>query len=330
MASVFLTHTAQERHNYYGDAPLAALRTHALVVLNDSDRPPSAAELIAKARDCDIIVSARSVAAPAEVFDALPKLRAFCRVAVDIRNIDVEAASRKGVLVTRATPGFDASVSEWIVGTMIDLSRGIGRMSAQYQAGLTPEVRMGAQLKGATLGIIGYGFIGQYLATIAQALGLQVLVADPFVTLQQTPSLRSATLDSLLKTADYVACLAAALPETHHLIDAAALAKMRPSAFLINASRAELIDEAALLAALDAGRIAGAALDVGSAADQMPPLSLAAHPRVIASPHIGGLTPAATQHQAMDTVRQVAAIVAGQLPQHCVNADRIGRLATSA
>jgi D-3-phosphoglycerate dehydrogenase len=123
-----------------------------------------------------------------------------------------------------------------------------------------------------------------------------------------------------------VVCLATATPETENLMDADAFAAMKPSAFFINASRGNLVDEGALLAALDAGRIAGAALDVGRAPDQMPSPRLARHPRVVATPHIGGLTVPAIEHQSMETARQVADIVAGRIPPGAVNAGAAHRL----
>jgi D-3-phosphoglycerate dehydrogenase len=110
------------------------------------------------------------------------------------------------------------------------------------------------------------------------------------------------------------------------MMGAEAFAAMRRGAFFINLSRGELIDDAALEAALDAGHLAGAAMDVGNAPDQMPEPRLAVRPDVIATPHIGGLTPAAAEHQAMDTVRQIAALAAGRLPDGAVNADRAHRL----
>jgi D-3-phosphoglycerate dehydrogenase len=129
----------------------------------------------------------------------------------------------------------------------------------------------------------------------------------------------------MLGDADFVVCLAASTPATNRLMDAQAFATMRRGAFFLNLSRGELVDEAALEAALDAGHLAGAALDVGSAPEQMPPSGLALRHDVIATPHIGGLTREATDHQAMDTVRQVAALAAGRLPDGAVNPDAARR-----
>jgi D-3-phosphoglycerate dehydrogenase len=204
---------------------------------------------------------------------------------------------------------------------MVDLSRGISRSTADYHSGRMPEVVMGRQLAGSRLGIIGYGSIGRYLAPLAKALGMTVLVADPFVTVDDA-GIEHASLEDLLGRSDYVVCLAVANERTENLIGPAALALMRPDAFFINLSRGNLVDEAALIAALRENRIAGAALDVGRALDQMPTLELAKLANVIATPHIGGLTPPAIESQSSETVRQVAAIINGAAPAGAVNADR--------
>jgi D-3-phosphoglycerate dehydrogenase len=253
---------------------------------------------------------------------ALKGLQAIAEVrcAVDIRNIDVAAASAVGVLVTRASPGFVPAVAELALGFMVDLSRGVSRATADYHAGRKPEVAMGRQLSGSRIGIIGYGSIGRYLAPLARALGMEVLVADPFA-IPNDLAIRHVSLDELMTRADYVVCLAVANEKTENLIDAAALAKMQKHAVFINLSRGNLVDETALATALRENRIAGAAMDVGRAPDQMPSTALAQLPNVIATPHIGGLTPQAIEHQALETVRQVAAIIKGEAPIGAVNTE---------
>jgi len=248
----------------------------------------------------------------------------FERVAVDIRNIDVAAASRNGVLVTQASPGFIPAVSEWIIGAMIDAGRHVIRYTRDYRRGEDAEAIMGRQLRGATLGVIGYGAIAKYLCDIAVALGMRVLVHDPYKTVGKP--LEAASKDQVLAEADFVVPLAVATPETENLIDAVALAKMKRTAWLINASRGNLVDEAALEKALDERRIAGVAMDVGRAADQRPSLHLARRPDVIATPHIAGLTPEAIEHQAVETARQAAALIRGEIPPGAVNADKATRL----
>jgi D-3-phosphoglycerate dehydrogenase len=318
MTKILLTHTPQARRQYYGERSLNGLQALAQVVLHDTDDALDAAGLIEAARDVDIIVADRLTEGPGEIFAGLPKLRAFVRCAVDIRNIDVEAASAAGVLVTRAGPGFVQSVAELALGFMVDLSRGISRATTDYHLGRKPEIVMGRQLAGSSLGIIGYGSIGQYLARIAKALGMEVLVADPFATVDDA-DIKHLSLEDVLRRSDYVVCLVVANETTENLIGQAALAQIRPHAFFINLSRGNLVDEAALTAALRENRIAGAAMDVGRARDQMPTPELAQLPNVIATPHIGGLTPPAIESQSLETVGQIEAIINGKVPAGAVN-----------
>jgi D-3-phosphoglycerate dehydrogenase len=324
MAKVLLTHTPQARRQYYGERSLNGLQALAQVILHEDGEALDAAGLIEAARDVDIIVADRLTEGRGEIFPRLPKLRAFVRCAVDIRNIDVAAASAAGVLVTRAGPGFVPSVAELAIGFLVDLSRGVSRAAADYHSGRMPEVMMGRQLAGSTLGIIGYGSIGRYLADIAKALGMKILVADPYATVT-APGISQVSLEQLLERSDYVVCLAVANEATENLIGKAALARMMPSAFFINLSRGNLVDEAALAAALRENRIAGAAMDVGRARDQMPTPDLAKLPNVIATPHIGGLTPPAIESQSLETVDQVEAIIADKAPPGAVNPEHWSR-----
>jgi D-3-phosphoglycerate dehydrogenase len=318
---ILLTPTPDFRAQYYGERSLKGLQALGEVKLHEGSEALDAKGLIEAASDVDIIVADRVTEGRGEIFPKLPKLRAFVRCAVDIRNIDVATASAAGVLVTRASPGFVQSVAELALGFMVDLSRGVSRTTTDYHAGRKPEVVMGRQLAGSRLGIIGYGSIGRYLATVATVLGMEVLVADPFVSIGDA-EIKHLSLDELLGRADYVVCLAIANEQTENLIGQAALARMQKHAFFINLSRGNLVDERALAAALREGRIAGAALDVGRAPDQMPTPELAKLPNVIATPHIGGLTPQAIEHQSSETVRQVAAIIKGEAPVGAINAER--------
>jgi D-3-phosphoglycerate dehydrogenase len=286
------------------------------VKLHRGSAPLEGEALIEAAADCGLIVSYRQSPGPAAVFERLPKLVAFLRCAVDIRNVDVAAASRAGVLVTRASAGFAPAVSELVLGFLVDLSRGISRAAAEYHAGRVPRASTGRELRGSTIGIIGYGAIGREVARMARALGMRVLVNDPHVKdVEQTP------LDELLARSDYVVPLAVATAQTENLMNEAAFARMKPGAFFINVSRGNLVDEAALARALDSGRIAGCALDVGRAPDQMPTPAIAARPDVIATPHTAGLTLPAIEHQSLETVAQAAQILKGRAPKGAVNAE---------
>ena len=321
---ILLTHTPDMRTNYYGERALAGLRDLGDVRLHEDATALAPPALIAAARGMDLIITDRLTMGPAEVFAALADLKVFLRCAVDIRNIDVAAASAAGVLVTRAKPGFVESVSELTVGFLVDLARGVSRSTADYHAGRNPDVRMGRQLAGSTIGLIGYGAIGRYLAPVVAALGMDVLIADPYVTVDDT-RFRQVSLETLLADADHVICLAVATEATENLIDARAFRRMRPDAVFINVSRGNLVDEGALAAAIDDGVIGGAAMDVGRALDQMPTPSLVARSNIIATPHIGGLTPPAIEAQALDTVEQVRELVAGKVPHGAVNAEHWAR-----
>ena len=312
---ILLTHSPEARELYYGTRALAGLRERGEVKLHEGATPLEGDALIAAAADCQLIVSYRQSAAPAALFQRLPKLIAFLRCAIDIRNVDVAAASKAGVLVTQASAGFVTAVAEMVLGFLVDLSRGITRSTLDYRAGRVPPARMGRELKGSTIGVIGYGAIGKEVVRIGRALGMRVLIHDPYQPVEQVP------LDELLAQADYVVPLAVATPQTENLIGAAAFARMKRGAYLINVSRGNLVDEQALEAALEEGRLAGCAMDVGRAADQMPSPRLAARPDVIATPHAAGLTLPAIEHQSLETVAQAAEIAKARAPKGAVNAE---------
>jgi D-3-phosphoglycerate dehydrogenase / 2-oxoglutarate reductase len=322
---VLVTHPRERLATYFGEQALANLRGVARVQLNPDAHDWSTQELIEAAQGCDVLIAYRQTALDREFFAAVPRLLAAVRCAVDIRTINVAAASHEGILVTQASPGFGPAVAEWVIGVMIDLSRSISAAAAAYWQGQSIAPRMGRELRGACLGIIGYGVIGRQLARLAQVFGMRVCVYDPYVQSSE-PALESVGWHELLACADHLVCLAPATPETDKMINAQALSRMKPSAFFINASRGQLVDEQALLQALNRGMLAGAALDVGCAPDQMPTPELASHPLVIATPHVGGLTPQAIAHQALETVEQTRAILQGLMPHGAVNPASAVRL----
>lgn len=325
MTTVFVSHPQDRLDAYFGRRATEALMRLAQVRFNAEPRELSTPELVAAAQGCDAIIAYRQTPAPAALFSALPQLTAFLRCAVDIRTVDVDAASAQGVLVTQASAGFVPAVSEWVIGAMVDLGRGISRYAQAYQGGAPLAPFMGRELRGATLGVVGYGQIGRYLCELALAFGMRVLVTT-LGRIEGEPRLRQVALPALLGESDFVVCLAPANAQTRNMMDAAAFAAMKPGAFFINAARGELVDEAALLQALETGRLAGCALDVGRAPDQMPSPALARHPRVVATPHVGGLTRPATEHQALETVDQLAALLRGEMPCGAVNAAQAHRL----
>jgi len=313
---ILLTHSPEAMKLYYGERALAGLRAVGEVILNSKSSSLEGDALIEAAKDCELIVSYRQSPGPAKVFESLPKLKAFLRCAIDIRNVDVAAASRAGVLVTQASAGFVTSVSEMVFGFMIDLARGVIPATHLYHHNRVPPARMGRELKGSTIGVIGYGQIGREVVRLAKAFGMNVLVNDPYAA-----DVKSVPLEKLLAESDFVVPLAVATEETENLIGKDAFGKMKQGACLINVSRGNLVDEAALEAALDSGRLAGCAMDVGRAPDQMPTPRLAAREDVIATPHTAGLTLPAIEHQSMETAAQAREIAQGRAPTGAVNAQ---------
>ncbi|WP_431285210.1 NAD(P)-dependent oxidoreductase [Humitalea sp. 24SJ18S-53] len=325
MLKVFLTYTDEEFANYYSATGLAALQQHANVVRNTTGRVLRDAELAEAAAGCQVIVAHRSAPGTAATFAAAPDLVAFLRGAVDISTIDVAAASAQGILVTHATAGFSVAVAELGLGMMIDLARGVSRAGAEYRAGRMPAPFKGIQLSSAILGLVGYGAIARRLAALALGIGMRVQVYDPYVTSAE-PGVVLSPFREVLATSDFVVCLALSTPETANLFNAEAFAAMRPGTSFINLSRGQLVDDGALEAALDSGHLRGAGLDVGRAPDQMPSPRFTGRSDVVVTPHIGGLTAEAREHQTMDTVRQVAALAQGRMPENAVNADAAHRL----
>jgi len=230
------------------------------------------------------------------------------------------------VVVANAEPAFIPATAEMALALMLDVSRDVTESTVAFREGRIPPSNMGRQLATSTAGVIGYGAVGRYLCDVLVALGMRVLVNDPYVTVEKE-GLEQVDFETLLGESDYVLPLAVATGETENLMDEAAFALMKPSAVFVNVSRGNLVDEAALEAAYTEGRIARLAMDVGRAADQRPSPHLAALPGVVATPHLGGLTPQNAHAQSMCSVEQTAAVVEGRMPPRAVNPEHATRLA---
>jgi len=311
----------------FGDGNLAALRQLGEVSLNRTDRPLSPAALQQAAGDCDVVLADRLTGADAAFFDNAPRLIAFVRAVVDTSGVDIDAASRNGILVASTAATFVPGVTEWIVGQMINLARGTFDFVRLYRAGTIPDLATGPrgrQLAGRTAGILGLGRIGNRLAGVLQALEMRVLGCDPHAT-DAPQGVERVDFERLLREADFVICLAKHTEETDRLMNAAAFARMQRSAFFINASRGGLVDEAALAAALAEGAIAGAALDVGSGPGDTPPLGLGGMENVIATPHVAPSIDA-SHAQGRLAVESVASILRGEVPAGAINPEAARRI----
>ncbi len=323
---VFVTHNPEDLDAYFGRAlPQLKAIPGVDVMLNPEDRDLTTPELIDAAAGCQVIIAHRSTPGETELFAASPDLLAFLRCAVDISTIDVDAASTNGVLIGHADKSFISSTAELALGLLLAVSRSIAESTVDYRAGREPPQRPGRQLRGQTAGIIGYGAIGRYLADLLTALGLDVVICDPEVQVEAGGP-RQTDFAELLRISDVVFPLAPAQPSTVDLIDAAALAAMKPGAVLINVSRGELVNEEAVAAALDSGHLGGLGMDVGRANDQRPSIKLASRPGVVATPHLGGLTPENADAQAASAVEQVEAMMNGAMPPRVANPDSATRL----
>jgi D-3-phosphoglycerate dehydrogenase len=323
-ARVLLTYPSTAREMWFGERCLAAMRGVADVVLNPTDEVLAPRALAELGRGCTALVLDRLTPVTAELLALMPDLVAVVRGGVDHRHVDVAAASAAGVLVTQVDAAYQASVAELVIALMLDAARSVTHYATTYRAGSVPRPLPGRQVAGATVGIVGYGRIARRLAAILHAMGARVLAYDHAAPVD-APAERVA-LEFLVETSDYVVPMAHSTPGAPPLIDGLLLRRMKPTAWLVNAARGDLVDEAALERALDARILAGAAMDVGWAVDQMPSPHLARRPDVIATPHVGGITRESFESHAMQTVDQVAAIVAGRMPAGALNPDAAQRL----
>lgn len=256
------------------------------------DRPEELAGLVAGTRA--LIVRNRTQVRGA-LLAAGVKLEAIGRLGVGLDNIDVEAAKARGIAVLPATGANDVSVAEWAVTTIMVLFRGAYYATDAVAAGTWPRERlMGREISGKVLGLVGFGSIARETAMRAKPLGMTIIAADPFVAADDPAwaaiGARSVSLDALVAEADAVSLHVPLTVETRNLIDAKRLAAMKPGAVLVNAARGGVVDEAALAAALRAGTIAGAALDVFDVEPLKAGSPLVGCPNLILTPHIAGVT----------------------------------------
>ncbi|MBN8942596.1 MAG: 3-phosphoglycerate dehydrogenase [Rhizobiales bacterium] len=256
------------------------------------DRPDELARLAAGARA--LIVRNRTQVRGA-LLEAGSRLEAIGRLGVGLDNIDLAACKARGIAVLPATGANDIAVAEWAVTTVLLLLRGAYAASAEVADGLWPRERlMGREVHGKILGLIGFGAIARETAARARALGMAIVAADPFVAAGDPAwsaiGARKVGLDELVASADAISLHVPLTDETRNLIDAARLAAMKPGAVIVNAARGGVIDEAALAAALKAGSLAGAALDVFDQEPLKAGSPLAGAPNLILTPHIAGVT----------------------------------------
>ncbi len=261
----------------------------------------------------------------AELLEAGTRLQVVARAGSGVDNIDVEAATRRGIMVVNAPNGNTVAVAEHAMGLMLSLARHIPAADAAVKAGGWPKGGLlGSELRGKTLGILGLGRVGAALARRAAGFEMHLVAYDPFVTVEYASRLgvELLPLDDLLQHADVVSVHIPANERTRGLLDAAKLALMKPGAYLINCARGGIVDEEALAGALATGALAGAALDVFS--HEPPGLSpLTTSARTVCTPHLGASTQEAQLSCTMDVVEQVLDVLNGRPARYPVNAPSL-------
>ncbi len=274
-------------------------------------------QLRAQLRTATALIVRNQTQVDAALLASAPQLRVVGRLGVGLDNIDLAAAKAQGVVVTAGRNANATAVAEYVIAALLHVFREIGAADASTNAGGWERVRFGGmELSGKTLGLIGAGEIGRRVAVRARAFGMRVVAYDPLVgpydfapTEQQVELL---PFDDVLRASDCLSLHVPLLPATHHLINSAALARMRPSAVLVNTSRGGIVDEQALLAALAAGTIRHAILDVRETEppDVHDPLLRLSH--LTLTPHVAGLTAEAQERTSRLVVSDVLRVLAGE------------------
>jgi D-3-phosphoglycerate dehydrogenase / 2-oxoglutarate reductase len=278
-------------------------------------------EVAAQAGDADVLIN-QYVPITAEALDALPRCRLVVRYGVGVDNVDVEAAAARGVWVANVPDYGREEVADHTLALALAVLRGVVFLDRSVREGSweLEAARPLRRLSALTYGVVGCGAIGTAVAARAAGLGMRVLGYD-VPQVGSVPPIERVPLEELLSSSDAVSLHAALTAETHHLLGAAALERMRPTGFLVNTARGGLVDAAALLAALDAGELAGAALDVleGEPPDELG-RRLARHPKVVMTPHAAWYSEEAFHTLKTEVAREALRVLEGGAPRSPVNA----------
>ena len=290
------------------------IHPHALSLLRSNSRIEvavakglSEAQLIDLIADYEAIIVRSKTSVTTSVIEAARRLKVIGRAGNGLDNIDVATATRRGIAVLNVPDVSSNSTAEFALAQLLSLSRNLPQAPASMRAGEWQPARfMGTQVVSKSVGVIGFGAVGRKFARLCLALKMEVLVHDPFLNFEnEEAGIEAVTLEELLARADYVSLHCPLTERTRLLIDAVKLAQMKPGARLINCARGELIDETALLEALQSGRLAGAALDVYASE---PPVNspLLTLDTVVLTPHLGASTEEAQQMVGLKIANAVA------------------------
>jgi D-3-phosphoglycerate dehydrogenase len=308
-------------HTTFQPEALAVLEPLATLIVSPR---PSDADWFAVASTCDALILDGVTLMDGAAMDQLgPRPRILARTGIGVDRIDLAAATERGLLVVNTPDGPTESTAEHAIALMLSLTKRVAVCDRGLHAGqgwaLPPQ---GLEAAGATLGLVGLGRIGGRVAEIGRALGMRVLAFDPFAAPERAAALGATLVGSLaelLSSADVVSLHCPAIPETYHLIDAAALAQMRRGSYLINVARGAVVDEPALVEALRSGHLAGAGLDVYEAEPARADNPLFSLPNVACTPHIASYTSAGVLKMQVMACQQVAIGLRGERPSELVN-----------
>ncbi|MCY4276551.1 MAG: C-terminal binding protein [Gammaproteobacteria bacterium] len=276
-------------------------------------------------RSADAVVTSWGVRFDREAIATMSRCRIIAMAAVGVDMVDLDAATASGIVVTNAPDTFIEEVADHTMMLLLAAARRTTQVHTLAANGKWGEGRgllMGApRLRGQTLGLLGYGNVARATARRAQPFGLRMIAHDPYLpdTVLCADSVDPVPFDELLRNSDYLSLHTPLNDETRHLINAEALHAMRPSAYLINTARGPVVDEAALIDALHAGRIAGAALDVLEAEPPNADNPLLTHPNVLVTPHVASASTRMLPECRRRAATQVALVLQGKWPMSCVN-----------
>ncbi len=306
------------------EAGLTLLREAGLQV--DVRTGLSPEELIAIIPDYDALIIRSGAKVTADVIAAARNLKVIVRAGVGVDNIDIPAATEAGVIVANAPTGNVAAAAEHAIALMFALARNVAEAHRSMRAGeWNRKAFMGVEIRNKTLGLVGLGRVAGHVCRRAVGLGMEVVAFDPYVTADYASKMGAdlVDIDDLLARSDFISLHLPMNDATRHFIDAAKLAKMKPGARLINTSRGGVISEADLLAALDSGQLAGAALDVFETEPLPAESPLRSHPKVVLTPHLGGSTTEAQHQVALDAAAQVVDVLNDHPARYAINAPLI-------
>lgn len=320
MKNVFLTRLLPAE-------PVARLQEKTQLTVNPEDRPLTRSELLEGVADADGLLCLLTDRIDDELMAHAPRLRVISNYAVGFENIDVEAATRRGIAVTNTPDVLTDATADMAFALLLAVSRRLVEGDSLVRTGgwqgWGPLQLLGGEVTGATLGLIGLGRIGRAVATRAKAFNMRVLYwnrtrLDPEE--EERLGVEYASVEAVLERSRFVSLHVAAAPETRHLIDAEALKLLGPDGYLINTARGPIIDEQALVTALQNGTIAGAGLDVYENEPELAP-GLMDCPNAVLAPHLGSATLETRNAMGNLAVDSVLAVLSGEVPSNVLNPE---------